>query len=198
MCEPAGRMTDSGLALLNSGEKPCKKCKQKVSTAFIKCIKCDDVYHKSCLQQLISRGKNFVILLENAMMCDEHKSELNHYDRMCLQIVNILKNENLTMKNEIEALKVEIEELRKTSASNLQSVHDLNGSVKTDLHNFKGEMVSCLSKFTKEINDNINRKFKEFVPGKTENVHVEKSQPTDKQKPMLTYSEMTKKLKTLL
>ena len=85
------------------------------------------------------------------MMCDEHNSELNHYDRMCLQIVNILKNENVTMKNEIEALKVEIEELRKTSASNLQSVHDLNGSVKTDLDNFKGEIVSCLSKFTKEI-----------------------------------------------
>jgi hypothetical protein len=54
----ADRKDPHDLAEQTSIEKACKKCKQRVISAWVKCSKYDDTYHKSCLNVLIDRGSS--------------------------------------------------------------------------------------------------------------------------------------------
>ncbi|KAJ3646896.1 hypothetical protein Zmor_024458 [Zophobas morio] len=55
--------------------KQCNKCKIEVVHAFIRCVKCDVMYHKSCLQVMQKRNKKCTVLSDNEMICDQHGIE---------------------------------------------------------------------------------------------------------------------------
>ncbi|KAJ3644162.1 hypothetical protein Zmor_026834 [Zophobas morio] len=81
-----------------SAEKLCKKCKMKVIDAYVKCSKCEELYHKSCHRQLIARGKKMITINDNIMLCEEHCREIH-------SIVETFHNPLKESKNEIIALK---------------------------------------------------------------------------------------------
>ena len=70
----------------------------KVIDAYIKCSKCEELYHKSCHRQLIARGKKMITINDNIMLCEEHCRKIH-------SIVETFHNALKGSKNEIIALK---------------------------------------------------------------------------------------------
>ena len=109
---------------------------------------------------------------------------------MYLQMVDILKNENTSMKREIEGLKVEIEDLKKSSASN---IHGLSDFVKREIDNLKGEIVNYLSEVKTDVNKNINGKFVEFKTQKVDTLKTGNASTSGSDQKYATYSEISQK-----
>ena len=61
-------------------EKQCKKCKSKVTVAYIQCVKCGVCYHRSCAQLLQDRKKLYTAISEYVMVCNDHLENLNEMD----------------------------------------------------------------------------------------------------------------------
>jgi hypothetical protein len=133
----------------------CKKCKQKVVNAT-KCLKCENVYHKGCVQALINNGKNIYVIHENAMLCEELNTNLSVLNEACLSVIQQLKNENEVLKNEVETLKSKISELKTDKTSGIQ-VDELMKNVITEVNS---EMMRGFFTFKTEINKIIDRRFR--------------------------------------
>jgi hypothetical protein len=135
-------MTGPGSAPSSNANKLCKKCKQNVSNAIIKCVKCKDVYHKSCLQANISRGKKYTVLQENVMICDDHMSDLSEVEQVALIAVSDLKRENSSLKSELNALKKEVEQLK--------IISDMDQATSSE-KNLKEELMDSLLDLKKRV-----------------------------------------------
>ncbi|KAK5649574.1 hypothetical protein RI129_000603 [Pyrocoelia pectoralis] len=146
---------------LSQTENWCRKCKKKVSVAYIKCINCDKVYHRSCV------GKNFEIINENELKCHEHrdrklsKTEAQKCDSLEVtesDIVKKLRLENEYLKIEVNKLKLEINTLKSqiqqgqsNFKQNIEVSSDLNSGILSSLEMFKNEIYLKLEGLHEEI-----------------------------------------------
>ncbi|KAK4881183.1 hypothetical protein RN001_004502 [Aquatica leii] len=93
----------------------CKKCKNKIKNAFIKRIKCESVYHKSCAKILLSNNKQITTLNETELICDRHtEDDLDNEEiesNVESQIIQ-LRQENKMLHQVIKYLKLEINNLK--------------------------------------------------------------------------------------
>lgn len=155
-----GHGPNSALHLIN--DKTCNRCHKGVLDAYIKCIKCDDHYHKSCFQVLVNKGRKFNVLSGSMMVCERHDDEMTDIERICLKIVDELKKENQIVKMEIESLKKEVNNLKTASMGD----HETQVCTKSDIENMKDELVryvdSVKSDINRAISTNLSEKFVEL------------------------------------
>lgn len=147
----------------SSEEKQCKKCKKKVTNAFTLCKECNEIYHKSCLQLLVTQGRKCDIITENEMICYKHGDtpKMDETENVGFEIEKI-KQENVMLKQEIAFLKAELEKLKSANYRNLDGTLDDIAdadNVKTVIDDVKNMIKENLAKLKKEVNDSINNKF---------------------------------------
>lgn len=76
-------------------ERVCKKCKQKVISAYVVCAVCPRMKKQS----------------ENQMLCDKFKDlATGNASNRCGSVVATLKSENVAFKKEINLLKAQLQE----------------------------------------------------------------------------------------
>jgi hypothetical protein len=170
----ADRKDPHDLAEQTSIEKACKKCKQRVISAWVKCSKCDDTYHKSCLNVLIDRGKKFCVVSDNVMLCKSHYKDVSNV-------------EGEELKSEIEHLQSKIHQLQTTAGTHKNFTSDDNNQV--DIRTTTDKLRDDLECFKKEINKQMNAQFDELRNLLSNN----KCRPSNIDSTQKSYSEMLKK-----
>lgn len=171
----------------------CKKCKQNVITAYVKCVKCDDYLHKSCLGLLINKGKKVISLVENLMVCEDHAAEVNETENLLFEVIQDLRNQNAVMKQEINKLKSDIEQGNIEGKNDDQPPEDLSIKISNEI---KNEMYYQLSTFKNEIFANIDKKFSELnKSSESDPAGLQYNKVTPPKNDEGTYSAVTKKIK---
>lgn len=95
--------------------KICGKCYRKVQSAWTKCYKCEDGYHKGCLQVLPDKGKKFTVITDNIMLCEEHSRDLSTV-KCCETVIGELMKENILFNRETKNLSDENSRLRENNS----------------------------------------------------------------------------------
>ena len=178
----------SDVAPTANGDKICKRCNLKAVNAIITCVKCKEVYHKSCVHVLSNRGKKCELLSENEMMCFKHYTPLPlSEDEMSIGmsengaesqevIITKLRTENEALRTEISYLKNELRQLESSINQQLEGerfekTNTSDSDTKSLVDELKNELFHHFTKFKNEINKTIEHKFSE-IHSITENLQA--------------------------
>lgn len=153
------------MAPVANAKKVCKGCKSKVVSVYYKCIRCENLYHKSCAAKI----KQLRIINEEEVICDKHgeegdtseqESDTNenidseNENRKFVEVINENKRLNMEvtkLKQEIEYLKIQIRD--KNALDKKQSVDDNNQHV--EFQNKVSEMFNLVFDKLNAINQKI-------------------------------------------